>query len=97
MLKGGGGHLGPAPQIERLLSNLELRDQSVVSGQMWKTDHCWRMDGTPAKGAPSLQSEASSWIVLAITPPAYVQLTVVLSDLPVCDQKVPSPDGGEVM
>ena len=48
------------------------------------------------KGAPSQQSVASSWSVLAITPPAEVRLMVVLLDQLVCDRGVPSPDGGEV-
>ena len=35
-----GGHLGPVLQLEQLLSNIGLRDHSVVSGRLWNTDLC---------------------------------------------------------
>ena len=38
--RGGGGHLGPAPQLEQLLSHLGLRYHPVVSRGPWNTGHC---------------------------------------------------------
>ena len=40
-----GGHLGPAPQLEQLLSNLfsKMRVHSVGSGWPCNTSHCQRV------------------------------------------------------
>ena len=98
-----GGHLGPIPQLEQLLSNLRLRGHSVGSQRLCNTSHyqlvvdTWTEHREP--GCMGASSQQCSLVLECLgdysTLLRYDRWSCCRTPS-VCDWRVPSPDVGEL-